>query len=139
MAAAPSDGERPPSYFLDDADYVPPNVLFFWSSSNGRHFKDRFGDLKSSKHLPICTDMNKQLIEAYSPKAVVLPGIGTAELCSSIYELKYESGLTCSKGRLVERYSDGKRPWIFTKHWTASFGFSNDQREQVRDYIRTRT
>ena len=110
---------------------------FFWSSKDGKQFKERFGDLAASPHLPFCTEMNQQLIEAYMPKAIIAPGLGLAEVCRPIYGLKFEDRLVCDKGRLAECYTDGIRPWVFTKHWTASFGFSNNQRSAVRDYIRS--
>jgi hypothetical protein len=39
--------------------------------------------------------------------------------------------------RLVEVYWDGIRPWLFTKHWTGSYGFSAEQREAVRATIQS--
>ncbi|MBX7135381.1 MAG: hypothetical protein K1X67_22150 [Fimbriimonadaceae bacterium] len=125
-------------FFLDGADYVLAEI-FFWSSRDGRHFRERFGELKSSPHLPMCTAMNKDLIEAYAPRAVIVPGIGSARLCQSLYGVNHLGGLASTKGRLVEHFTDGRRPWIFTKHWTGSFGLSNEQRVQIRDYIRATT
>ena len=125
-------------FYLDDADYVLAE-LFFWSSRDGVQFRQRFGALGKSKHLPLCTRMNKTLIEAYVPRAVVVPGIGSARLCQPLYGLKHVASLTSAKGRLVEHYHDGRRPWIFTKHWTGSFGLSNEQRTEIQRYIRSNT
>ena len=125
---------RAAEYFLSGADYVLAE-LFFWSSYDGRQFEERFGPLHKSKHLDFCTRMNRDLIEAYSPKAVVLPGLGSAPICRKLYGLSLVDAIADEKGRLVEHHTDGVRPWIFTKHWTGSYGFSTAQREIVRNAI----
>lgn len=121
-------------YFLGGADYVLTE-LFFWSSKDSREFEARFGKLASSPHLQLCVDMNRDLIEAYQPRAVILPGLANHELCRSIYGLRHEETVRHGEVRVAERYTDGRRPWLFTKHWTASFGFSKEQRQAVRDQI----
>ena len=121
-------------FFLGGAPYALAEA-FFWSSRDGKQFKERFGALETSPHLSLCTAMNMDLIEAYEPKAVVVPGLGLIRLCSSIYDLRKVTVERDAKGRLAEHWTDGHRPWIFTKHWTGSFGFSNEQRASVRDFI----
>ncbi|MDO8321327.1 MAG: hypothetical protein Q7T23_00145 [Phenylobacterium sp.] len=122
-------------FFLDDADYVLTE-LFFWSSRDSLAFRERYGKLALSPHLALCTELNRALIEIYQPRAVVLPGLGNHELCRSLYELQHNETVVHEGTRIVEHYTDGRRPWIFTKHWTASFGFSKSQRQAVLSYIR---
>ena len=123
-------------YFLDDADYVLAE-LFFWSSYDSRVFTDRFGPLAKSKHLPLCVEMNLDLIEAYQPKAVILPGLTYVRLVKDLYGLAFVEAISDGRHRIAEHYTDGKRPWVFTKHWTAAFGFSKQQRETARQAIRS--
>lgn len=122
-------------YFLDDADYVLAE-LFFWSSYDSRVFTERFGPLAKSPHLPICVEMNRELIEAYQPKAVVLPGLTHAPLVRDLYGLSTVEAVVHDGKRIAECCTDGTRPWVFTKHWTAAFGFSRRQREIAREAIR---
>lgn len=122
-------------YFLDDADYVLAE-LFFWSSYDHKAFGERFGQLHKSPHLDVCTAMNRDLIDAYQPKAVVMPGLTHAKLAQRLYGLSPISAVTHEGKRVAEVYHDGARPWILTKHWTASFGFSRAQREIARDTVR---
>lgn len=123
-------------YFLDDADYVLAE-LFFWSSYDSRVFAERFGPLAKSKHLPLCVEMNLDLIEAYQPRAVVLPGLMHVRLVRDLYGLTPVDAVIDGGHRIAEHYTDGKRPWIFTKHWTAAFGFSKQQRQVARQTIRS--
>lgn len=122
-------------YFLDGADYVLAE-LFFWSSYDSRAFTERFGPLARSPHLPICVEMNRDLIEAYQPRAVVLPGLTHIPLVRDLYGLTPVETAVHDGKRIAEHYTDGARPWVFTKHWTAAFGFSRQQRELARDAIR---
>jgi hypothetical protein len=121
-------------YYLDNAPYVLAEV-FLWSSKGMAQFGERFGSLKKSPHLPICTKMNKEIIEVYKPKAVVLPGIGMTDICASLYELEQVNSVNNSRGRVIEHYTDGTRPWIFTKHWTGARGFTVADRITIKDYI----
>lgn len=123
------------SYFLDGSDYVLTE-LFFWSSYDGRTFRERFGPLAKSEHLSFCVEMNRHLIEAYAPRAVVLPGLTHMPLVKDAYGLTHLETLSDEVTRVVEVLSDGQRPWVFTKHWTAAFGFSKSQRELARGAIR---
>ncbi|TCS13289.1 hypothetical protein [Caulobacter sp. BK020] len=125
-------------YFLDDSDYVLAE-LFFWSSRDSRAFNERFGRLATSKHLPLCVGMNRDLIDHYQPRAVVLPGLTNMPLVRKLYELTPLNVVKYQAARVAEHYTDGKRPWVFTKHWTAAFGFSKVQRELAREAVRAAT
>lgn len=122
-------------YFLDNADYVLAEI-FFWSSYDSRVFVERFGPMAKSKHLSLCVEMNLDLIEAYQPKAVILPGLTHAKLVGQLYGLTLVEAISEGGHRIAEHYTDGQRPWVFTKHWTAAFGFSRAQRETTRQSIR---
>ena len=55
-----------------------------------------------------------------------------------MYEMKYIDKLHCTDKkthRLIEAYEFHGVPFIFTKHWTGAFGFSNAQAEQVTNYL----
>lgn len=121
-------------YFLGDADYVLAEI-FFWSSYDSRIFRERFGPMEKSRHLAICTEMNRDLIDFYQPSAVVLPGLTHIRLVQQLYGLTHEESIALDGVRVAERYSDGSRSWVFTKHWTAAFGFSRQQREVARNSI----
>lgn len=126
------------SFFLDGADYVLAE-LFFWSSYDSRVFTERFGPLHKSKHLPFCVQMNRDLITAYEPEAVVLPGLTHLKLVESLYGLTHVETILDGGTRVAERFTDGIRPWVFTKHWTAAFGFTKAQRELARETVRKAT
>jgi hypothetical protein len=124
-------------YILDGEDYVQAE-LFFWSSSrSGRSFRDRFGPLEKSRHLPLCTVLNEKLITHYQPRAVVFVGIGQANLVSRLYELREVATVFDGRERVVVHMTDGRRPWFVTKHWTGAYGFSSTQRDMIRNYVRT--
>lgn len=123
--------------FYLETDRVLLAEYFFWSSQNaGRKFVDRFGPLKTSPHIVFCRDMNLELITHYKPKAIISPGLGMARIVRELYGLTLIEEEKASNGHnLILRYSDGHRPWIFTKHWSGSHGFSNQQRDQIKLYI----
>lgn len=121
--------------FLAGEAYVQTE-LFFWSSKKTDDaFTERFGPLKTSPHLPFCMRMNRRLLEVYRPRAVVVVGlecIGPITAAFNLSQLRVEK---LDRHRMVEHWTDGVRPWLFTKHWTGSHGFSNAQREIVRAYL----
>lgn len=112
--------------------------FFFWSTNNsGAAFSERFGcRFQDSPHLDFCRDINLRLASLVAPKIVVVPGIGHAEFFSRLYGLRLVRSERWSNGhRLIEHYQRENVPWIFTKHWGGAFGFTQDQRERVRQYI----
>jgi hypothetical protein len=112
---------------------------FFWSSSDMNQFRTRYGKLSASRHLPFCVELNRQLIALHNPRAIVFPGISYSARVSKLYSLAHVQSLSQHAQRLVEHYHDGDRPWFFTKHWSGAFGFSNEQRCAIRDYISANT
>ena len=125
---------RAAKFFLDGQAYVQTE-LFFWSSKNMSEFRQRFGLLRESPHLEFCVSMNRSLMEFYEPQAVIFPGLTQSRLCARLFDLELLDTVRLQGVKLIERYWDGERSWLFTKHWTGSFGFSNPQRAAVRDYI----
>jgi len=118
---------------------VTTTEFFFWSSRNaGNDFARRFGSrLARSKHLPFCRDMNQVLINHYPIKLIVSPGLGSIKFARRLYGMERVDCIRCpeTNHRLVERFRCGGRTWLFTKHWTGARGFSNAQRNIVREQI----
>jgi hypothetical protein len=102
-----------------------PNILygdfFFWSSHNiGNAFIERFGTtLEASPHLPFCRRMIGALLAMYTPKAVIIPGLKLCSIVPSLYDLKQVATIPQGTKRLIEHYTDGARPWLFIKHFSA--------------------
>lgn len=112
--------------------------LFFWSTNNiGSAFVDRFGTaFRKSPHLQFCCEINLKLVDLTQPKAVVAPGITHADEFAHRYGLSPVNSIVTEDGhRLIAHFERDRIPWIFTKHWTGSRGFSAAQAELVRGYI----
>lgn len=125
------------NFFLDGNDYVLAE-LFFWSSADaGAAFTERFGPLRRSKHLAFCAVLNEQLIRHYQPRAVLLPGVGYADLAASLYGLTSIRTVWDGRHRLIEHMTDGERPWFITKHWTGARGFTAHQKQAVLEYVKS--
>jgi hypothetical protein len=103
-------------------DQIVQSQIFFWSSKDENHFRERFGSFERSLHLPFCRELNRELIRRLEPKIVICPGISKSTLVSTLYELKpkHLGASRAAGGRLFEVWTDGIRPWIFTVHWTAA-------------------
>jgi hypothetical protein len=119
-----------------------PHVLmsefFLWSSPNTHEaFVERFGvPIERSPHLSFCLEANLQLIASYDIEVVVAPGLKCLELFGDAYGLRHVRTINADNGHvLIRHYERDGKPWLFTKHWTASFGFSKAQKEIVRAYI----
>lgn len=118
------------------SDRVTLSELCFWSSPNITALIARIGRLKRSPHLVFCRDLNQRLISFHQPKAVVLPGLGLMRLTADLYGLTHRNSKPDSRGRrLIEHYERDGVPWVFTKHWSGSFGFSDADREEIRTYL----
>lgn len=135
---------RTNAIFFCGTDRVVLSDFFFWSSKNMVQFAERFGKFESSPHLPFCKELNLALIEHYGIKAVISPGLNPSHMrrISEIYGLRHIESLrtTDNRHRLIESYIDVRdRFWIFTKHWSGAFGFSDEQRRRIRDYISDKT
>lgn len=110
---------------------------FYWSSKDVADLEARYGKLEKSPHLDFCTRLNRQLIEAHSPLAVIVVGVGAkyTGLLPSVYGLRHVHSVASSKGgRLIEHYEDSERPWIFCKHWTGAWP-SKAEKETMGAYI----
>jgi hypothetical protein len=109
--------------------------LFFWSSNNQSEFNERFGPLWKSQHLRFCVDMNRSLLDVYKPRFVIFVGLSDSARVALEFGLRLVSSVREHGQRLVVHYEDDHRPWFFTKHWSGSFGFSQNQKDQIRTYI----
>lgn len=106
--------------------------LFFWSSKNSDEFSVRYGDLRTSPHIEFCRDLNLKLLQHYQPKAIIFTGLSIHKTVAKIYDLNFiRTHYASDSHRLLEHYLFQDTPWIFSKHWTASFGFSRDQRKEM--------
>jgi len=79
--------------------------------------------------------MNRDLIEAYRPKAVIFVGLSNSKKAANAFGLEYVDNLSVYGTRVLEHYRDKHRPWLFTKHWTGSRGFTIGQRDAIRVYL----
>ena len=124
-------------YFCQTTDVLQSD-LFFWSTNNiGQAFFDRFGTtFQTSSHLEFCKEINLKLVALVQPRGVVAPGISHANEFAKRYGLKHVKSVDTDEGhKLIAHFERDGTPWIFTKHWGGAFGFSNEQRAIVRDYI----
>lgn len=111
--------------------------FFFWSSNNSEQFVQRFGTFGSSRHRDFCFQNVGLLIDHYKPKAVIVCGLHLEKIVAQHYSLKLIGREMDGPHRLVVHYRDVKRPWFFTKHWTAGHGFSNAQLETIAKYVQS--
>ena len=122
-----------------DSQAVVFTELFFWSSNDQEELRKRYGKLWNSPHLEFCVEQNKVLIETYKPKAVIFVGLSCSQKVAEAFGLVAVDTLKMGSSRLVVRYQDHFRPWLFTKHWSGAFGFSNLQKAEIKRYIRRAT
>lgn len=119
-------------------DKVVMSELFVWSTKDiGASFRQRFGhEFHKSPHLQFSIQMNKRLIDNYKPKAVVVPGLTTVGVFGKHFHLNKIGEVRTQDGlRLIEHYEVDGISWVFTKHWSGSFGFSTAQRQTIARYI----
>jgi hypothetical protein len=121
-------------YFADDRPVVFTE-FFLWSSNDSKEFVRRFGRLWESPHLGFCISMNQLLIREYRPKSVIFVGLTHSRKVAKAFGLCHVRTLRIPGNRLVEHYKDEFRPWFFTKHWSAAWGFSKPQKQQIKEYI----
>jgi hypothetical protein len=122
--------------FFANGKRVVFTELFFWSSRDKAEFNQRFGPLWNSRHLSFCVDQNRILIEEYKPDAVVFAGVSDSERVAGLFGLQHLCTLRAGSERLVEHYRNESRSWFFTKHWSGSFGFSDSQKQEIKNYIK---
>ena len=120
--------------FLADNRPVVFTEFFLWSSS-GAQFEQRFGPLWESPHRSFCISMNKRLIQEYRPKSVIFVGLTHSRKVADAFGLCHVHTVKIGRFRLVEHYKDESRPWFFTKHWSGAYGFSNAQKQYIKEYI----
>lgn len=111
--------------------------LFFWSTKTVKVLEDRFGPLHKNPHLPFCCEKNRQLINYHKPESIICSGFKMQKVVCAAFGLteKLESVIGSDGHRLIERYSDGKRHWVFTKHFTGARHFTKEDKSTVKSYI----
>ena len=120
------------------SDRISLTELCFWSSPTIGALEARIGPLARSPHLRFCQALNDELIDFHQPQAVVLPGLGLHKLVQSLYALEHVRSVPGRQGRsFIEHYERGGRPWVFTRHWSGSFGFSNEDKDGIGRYLRS--
>lgn len=98
---------------------------FFWSSPKETDLRTRYSNALD-EHFQFCAELNIDLINIHQPEAVVFAGISyttKAPWVPRLYKLRGPNNVTTATGsndRLVEVYDDGKRPWLFTRHWSSA-------------------
>ena len=111
--------------------------LFFWSTKTTKILEDRFGPLHKNPHLPFCCEKNRQLINYHKPESIICSGLKMEKVVCAAFGLteKIESVIGSDGKRLIERYSDGKRHWVITKHFTGAHGFTREDKRTIKSYI----
>jgi hypothetical protein len=125
------------AYFCGERPAVT-NDFFFWSTRNtGKLFEQRFGyRFLESPHFDFCRHLNLRMVDGLVLKAIVAPGLTHTNHFASLYGLEFREMVRAANGhRLIELYERKNVPWVFTKHWSGSFGFGHDQRASIRSYI----
>lgn len=125
-------------FFLPNSNIIMTE-LFFWSTSNIAELERKYGTLDSrNKHLDFCTGINHQLIEALNTKLIIFSGLTHLKRVAKIFGLTVLNIESVDGSKVAALAIDEKnRKWIFTKHWTGSFGFTMRQRNAVKDIIAT--
>jgi len=123
-------------YFIGDAE-VFLTEFCFWSSTNVKQLSERIGSLTiSNPHLRFCTTINTKLIAALKPNLVVFTGVSRYPLVEEAFKLRPSPEIESPGGkRLWIHATSSQCRWLFTRHWTGSFGFTQADRELVREEI----
>jgi hypothetical protein len=143
MGINPGESQRPETAWTNIiSDYVDKSPfvmteLFFWSSRNLTHFREKFGILQESPHLNFCVEKNKRLIRFYRPKAVICSGLGLISICQENFDLRYlRTGRRDDGTRTYELFKDENGiTWIFTKHWTGARGYTKEDKRLIKEVI----
>jgi hypothetical protein len=82
--------------------------------------------------------MNQVLIREYAIAKIVCPGLTSAKFAKELYGLQHKITVRCpsTNNRLIEHFGYGDSNWVFTKHWTGGRGFTLDQKQIVKTYLR---
>ncbi len=110
--------------------------VFFWSSPHPNEkspknrfpfcFSERFGyKFNDSPHFNFCTTLNKELIEFYKPKYILMTGVGYHEFVAELFNLEFVEIKTTDYTnkankkityKSVIKYMLGDIPFVFTQH-----------------------
>lgn len=123
-------------YYLPDSEIILTEFIF-WSSKNIFELEERIGKIDAANpHLNFCNEINRALLDIYSPRLIIFTGLSHIKLISENFELMNHREITSSSGTRIAVVADGGvRKWIFCRHWTGSFGFSNADKQELRQHI----
>jgi hypothetical protein len=126
-------------FYLPNSDIMFTEFIF-WSSKNISQLEHRIGPIiDKNPHVKFCVSINRELIEIYDPNLIIVTGLALEKLVSNNFGLaKKQDIFSQSKKRLAIIYQEegGKdRKWLFCRHWTGSFGFSNADKSELKDLI----
>jgi len=110
---------------------------FFWSTSNEKVLREKYGQHIDNPHRNFCIKKNKQLIDIHNPESIICPGLGLLNVIPESFKLTLINSVKASNGhRLIEHYCDNnERDWVFTKHWSGARKFTNEQKNEIKSYI----
>ncbi len=121
-------------FFLPDHN-IFLTELFFWSSKDVKHLTERYGKIQpENQHIQFCKEKNLALIDLIRPDAIIFTGITYLKTVASIYNLNLKVELFKNK-RLAVQASSDSCPWVFTRHWSGSFGFSKSDKNEIKNFI----
>jgi len=130
---------------LSTKDDFVQSERFFWSSRRLSDLVDEYKTrLHKSPHLEFCAKMNQRLIEIYDAKLVVCFGFAGIKRMEELHRLNHKltihktrKGVTTNL-RLIVRYeAPDQRNWVVIPNPTGSFGFSGEDKQQIKKFIST--
>jgi hypothetical protein len=126
------------NYFIEDADILMTEYIF-WSSPNIIELARRIGKISPSHELVVyCTNLNQHLIKIIRPDLIVVTGLANYKDIAASFLLREVGRFKDISGHNIWIQAESAdNTWLFTKHWTGSFGFSLSQREVVRNKIKS--
>lgn len=129
--------------WMSNIDFFLPNhnvyltEFFFWSSKNISELEERYGKIeKNNPHIEFCKKMNLELLRVVEPDFVVFTGVTHYKIVANIYDLVFSGDLISERNqKLAITATSSICPWIFTRHWSGSFGFSNSDKLLIKKKI----
>lgn len=129
--------------WYSNIDFYLPNSevllteFIFWSSNNIPALENRIGKINATnQHVQFCIQINKALIAAYEPKAIIFTGLSHVNLISENFNLSNKREVISKSGTRIAIEAEGdKQKWLFCRHWTGSFGFTKADKFELKKHI----
>lgn len=124
-------------FFLPNTDVLITEFIF-WSSKTVKQLEERIGQITPENEVVnFCVDINKKLIDSFKPDAVVFTGLSHYNVISECFSLNKKSEIISQNGTRIATIATGYgKKWIFCRHWTGSFGFSNSDKNELKNIIK---